>query len=363
MLMVRCSNCGNRYPESGVQYRCTICGGVFDLLQLPAIDYSQTDPGSTGIWKYRHTFESYDILPEISLGEGNTPMVWGDVFGREVAFKCEYLNPTGSFKDRGSALLASFLLARGIKFAIEDSSGNAGASFSAYAARAGIKARIYVPDGTSGSKVKQIEMYGAEVVRVMGPRENAANAVRHMADTGHAYASHAYLPFNLPGYATLAYELVEQVKQVPGTVVLPVGQGGLFMGLALGFQNLLQCSLISKIPVLIGVQALACAPLWALSSYGNVGFGISGQATTIAEGISVRYPVRGDSTIRACDKLGAKLYAVAEEFILPGRTKLAKMGFFVEPTSAVVWNALEQGINNWSDPVVVILTGNGLKSA
>lgn len=361
--MVRCLNCGLPYPDSGVVYRCQKCGGVYDIPVLPALDISSIEVRLPGIWKYQHTFDLPVSKQVVSLGEGNTPLVWAEAFGKEVGFKCEYLNPTGSFKDRGSTVLTSFLHSRGAREAIEDSSGNAGASFAAYASRAGLCAKIYIPDSASGPKRKQIEIYGAEVVRILGPRSNASEAVQRAADKGAIYASHAYMPFNLPGYATLAYELVEQLGEAPGTVILPVGQGGLFLGLARGFNNLISSGIIQKMPKLVGVQALACAPLWALFSYGNAGFGMSGEAPTLAEGIKVRFPVRGDAVLRVCDAYGAELLVVDEEMILPGRSQLAHRGFYVEPTSAVVWDALSQGMSRWMDPIVAVLTGNGLKTS
>jgi threonine synthase len=219
------------------------------------------EPALPGIWRYRHTFGLPEAAPQISLGEGSTALVWTEAFGRQVAFKCEFQNPSGSFKDRGSATLVSFLCSRGVHEAVEDSSGNAGASFAAYAARAGIKARVYVPESASGPKRRQIEAYGAQVVAVPGPRSNAAEAVRQAADAGTAYASHAYLPYNLPGYATAAYEIFEQLGEAPGTVIVPAGQGGFLLGMARGFAAMRNAGLFQEMPLLVGVQASLCAGL------------------------------------------------------------------------------------------------------
>ena len=109
--------------------------------------------------------------------------------------------------------------------ALEDSSGNAGASFAAYAARAGVRAKVFIPDAAAGPKRKQIEAYGAEVIRIPGLRSNAAEAALNAAAGGEVYASHAYLPFGLSGYATIAYEIFRQLGQAPGSVIAPVGQG------------------------------------------------------------------------------------------------------------------------------------------
>jgi threonine synthase len=145
------------------------------------------------------------------------------------------LNPTGSFKDRGSAVLVSALKAAGVEEVVEDSSGNAGASLAAYAARAAIQARIYVPEYASGPKRLQISAFGAQVVQIPGPRSATAEAVQREAKEGIAYASHAYLPHGIAGIATIAFEIAEQLKGSPGTVITPVGHGTLLLGLHRGF--------------------------------------------------------------------------------------------------------------------------------
>ncbi len=361
--MVYCTNCHEPYPAVGVPYRCPKCGGIYDYADLKSFNRSKVDSSQPGIWRYREFIGLAEDSSLISLGEGMTPLVWDEVSGKRIAFKCEYLNPTGSFKDRGSATLVGFLCSRGVQNAVEDSSGNAGASFAAYAARARIRARVYIPESASGPKREQIAAYGAEVVLVPGPRSNASDAVRQEAELGKVYASHAYLPFNIPGYATLAYELYEQLGRAPGTVILPVGQGGLLLGLLRGFEALRLSGDITSLPRLIGVQAQRCAPLWAAFSYGVAGLQFVSEGETVAEGIRVSYPLRGDVLIRTMDKTGGMFVAVDEEDILWGRDQLARRGFYVETTSAVVWKALTEVIADALEPIVVVLTGSGLKNA
>jgi len=326
-----------------VPYCCPACGGLFDFTQLSNFN--------------KFTFEP------VSLGEGNTPLVWAEAFGRKVAFKCEYQNPTGSFKDRGSAALVTFLKSRGVTEAVEDSSGNAGASFAAYAARAGIRARVFVPESASGPKRRQIEAYGAELVPVVGPRSNAAEAVRKAADAGAVYASHAYLPFNLPGYATIADEIVAQVGRVPSAVIIPAGQGGLLLGAWRGFEALNQARVQKEAPRMIGVQAEACNPLVTrsqkLKACPEPRRRVEGQ--TLAEGVRVTNPLRWEAVQKAVKESGGRWMAVEEKDILPGRDAMAQKGFYVEPTSAIVWRALEEILPDLPDPVVIVLTGSGLK--
>ncbi|KAA3647944.1 MAG: pyridoxal-phosphate dependent enzyme [Chloroflexi bacterium] len=363
MTTYHCSNCHRILPEE-FNHRCPTCGGVFDIEKGISFNPDQIAHNLPRMWRYRHTFGLPIGAPMLSLGEGDTPLIQAQAFGREVSFKLEYLNPTGSFKDRGTAPTLSYVLSQKITEAVEDSSGNAGASFAAYAARAGIKGRVYVPDYASGPKRSQIEAFGADVVRIVGPRSAAAEAVRKaVEDEGAAYASHAYLPHGLTGYATIAYELIEQMEVPPVTVIAPVGHGSLLLGIARGFEALKKVGTIDEIPRLIGVQARACAPLWAVSEMGAAGLSWMTEGQTVAEGVRVKNPVHGDALLQFLQEHGGQIVAVEEEDILPGRNSLAKLGFYVEPTSAIVWPALETLKEELSGPVVVILSGNGLKAS
>jgi threonine synthase len=360
-----CTNCHRPFPDEGMPHRCPTCGGIYDLGAPLRFDPEKIPPiglANQGIWRYKHTFNLPDGASQVYLGEGATPLVWGNAFDRRIAFKLETLNPTGSYKDRGSAVLVSFLLSRQIREAVEDSSGNAGASFAAYAAKAGIKARIFVPDYAAGPKRTQIEVAGAEVIRILGPRSNAADAVRRAAEQGSVYASHAYLPHGLAGYATIAYELVEQMETPPAIVLVPAGQGNLLLAIGRGFQALRSAGVIERVPRLIGIQARACAPLWAVFNYGMAGFGWVTEGETLAEGVRIKNPVRGDAVMQIVADSQGHFVVVDEEEILPGRDQLARQGLYVEPTSAIAWSALQQVADDAPDPIAVILTGSGLKS-
>ncbi len=300
--------------------------------------------------------------PFISIGEGNTPLIDTDMNGIQIFLKCEHLNPTGSFKDRGTAVLVSALTAAGVREAVEDSSGNAGASFAAYAARAGIQAKVFVPDYTSGPKCGQIEAYGADVVRVPGPRSATSNAVLEEMARGVVYASHAYLPHGLAGMATLAYELYEQLGTTPGSVLMPVGQGSLLLGVYRGFNAMVNAGVIERVPQIIGVQALACAPLHARFTAGLEALEGVREGETIAEGIRILRPHRADAIMDAVKSSGGRVIAVDEDAIRSGYGALGRLGVFVEPTSAVVWPALQEVLDVLPKPVVAVLTGSGYKS-
>jgi threonine synthase len=336
-----------------------VCGGVLNLSAPAVVDPQRIDTSERGLWRYRHTFPLPAEAEPVTLGEGGTPLVQVSMDGRTVHFKLEYLNPTGSFKDRGMAVMVTALKTMGIREAIEDSSGNAGASFAGYAARAGISARVFVPATASGPKRAQIAAHGAQVIPVEGPRSKASEAAIVAAEKGAYYASHIYNPLGIAGNATAAYEIWERLGHAPESVILPVGHGTLFIGLHHGFKALRAAGLIDRLPRLVGVQAMACAPIWAVQTHGRDALGWVTEGETIAEGIRVLQPIRGDAVLAAITESGGTMLAVDEPAIKAGRDHLARMGFYVEATSAVVWEALKEAPGE----VVVILTGHGLKSA
>jgi threonine synthase len=354
-LAVFCRDCG-KPPQEKFPFQCPECGGLYDVRPLHYAPHPSR-PRQIGLERYR---ASFPIPPEstwISLGEGNTPLVPTRLADQTLYLKCEHLNPTGSFKDRGTVVLVNALAAAGVTSVIDDSSGNAGSSLAAYAARAGIEARIFVPETASGPKFQQIIAYGAEAVRIPGPRVAAAEAVLQEARAGAIYASHAHLPHGLAGMATTAYELVEQLGAAPGSVVLPVGGGSMFLGLMRGFKAMLAAGVIENMPQMVAVQASACTPVWSAFTGSPEGVGSS-----LAEGILIRDPLRIDEILENLGRAGGQAVVVDDDGIREGLQALGARGFFVEPTSAVIWPALVELVNQLPAPVVAVLTGTGLKA-
>jgi threonine synthase len=274
--------------------------------------------------------------------------------------KLDYLLPTGSFKDRGAAVLASCALEAGVANAVADSSGNAGASLAAYFASAGVPLTVFVPQGSSSPKVGQARRYGADVVEVDGGRAAATSAAREFARTrGAYYASHAQSPFFLAGTRTLAYELAEQLGPDLPTVVTPLGAGTIVLGLYQGFSVLLERGVIEAMPRLVGVQAAACAPLAEAfaAGRGTVDHGRT-WGHSIASGINIADPPRAAEILAAVRACGGAVDTVTEDEIVTARAELACRGVLVESTAAAAWAAARRGA---SEPAVVILTGFGLK--
>lgn len=363
-MTFKCGNCGRREDWTYTGWRCPTCRGLLDLAEPAAFDPAAVAAEGPGIWRYRHTFPLPADVAPVSLGEGGTPLVRAELSGRRVYFKQEGLNPSGSFKDRGMAVMFAALRAAGVTAAIEDSSGNAGAAFAAYAARSRIAGRVFVPAAAAGPKRRQIEAYGASVEAINGPRSQAAEAARAAAEAGAVYASHVYNPLGIAGTATAAWELWEQLGRAPEAVILPVGHGTLLLGLDRGFRALKAAGLIAALPKLIAVQARPCAPLWAAHQFGAQGLGWVSEGATVAEGIRVLQPVRGDAVLAALRESGGTCLVVDEEAILPAQSALARLGLYVEPTAAVAAAALsaipaDLGL---AGPLVAVLTGHGLKS-
>lgn len=361
MLGIVCTACGKEYPQDRIVHLCPDCGGIFDFDHPPRFEKSQIDKSLPGMWKYRHSFSLRENSPMISLGEGDTPFFWENNFTREIGFKLESQNPSGSYKDRGTALIVSQMVGLGIHEAVEDSSGNAGASFAGYCARAGMKARVFVPESAAGPKRRQIEQYGAELVSIPGPRSEAARAVLEAVAAGQAYGSHAFLPFGLPGIATIAYELLEQTDGSIGTVIAPAGHGGLLLGIMRGFAALRQAGEIARLPYYVGVQAEPCSPMALAYREGLQRLSEAPEGVTLAEGVRVARPVRAKAIIKDLQDGTGEIIAIPEVELMPACHELTGKGIYCEPTSALVWAALSKLKNRPPSPIILIISGNGLK--
>ncbi len=355
----RCLACHAGQPLHFAGWKCPVCGGLLDLDDLPRFDPALINQRDYSLWRYRHTFPLPVDVEAVTLGEGLTPLVPVTVDGRTVSFKLEFANPTGSFKDRGMTLVLTAIRAIGVPAALEDSSGNAGASFAGYAARAQVRASVYVPASASGPKLAQIAAYGAGIHAIEGPRSKAAEAAQNAAAGGLYYASHVYNPLGLAGQATAAFEIWEQLGRLPESVVLPVGNGTLLLGLHRGFRALVRAGLGTRLPRLVGVQALACAPLWAQYHHGSEGLAKVTEGATLAEGIRVFRPARAEAILAAIGESGGTLLGVDEPAIEAGHGELARRGLYAELTAAIVWEALKHVPGD----TVAILTGGGLKNA
>ncbi len=357
-----CRTCGDRFSVDEPRWQCP-CGGLLDLDFMPTLNIDAVKNRPATLWRYREALP----VPEgadLTLGEGFTPMLPVEIGGREVLVKQEQLFPTGSYKDRGATVMIAMAAHLGVQSVVEDSSGNAGCSVAAYCAKAGIDCRIFVPADNSPSKLGQIELYGADLERVEGSREDTAAACMAAAsDT--FYASHVYNPYFFHGTKTFAYEVVEQLGwKAPDTVVLPAGNGTLLLGAFIGFCELVGLGLIKQIPKLVAVQAAGCAPL--CESFANNKTTVDGveSSPTLAEGIAIAKPERGEQMLEAVRVSGGHCLAVDEDEILAAFNDMGRKGYCIEPTSAAViaGTARYAASAAPNETIVTMFTGHGLKA-
>lgn len=321
-----------------------------------------------GVWRYRPFLPNVE---PVSLGEGGTPLLAGTSWASQaqIFWKLEFLNPTGSFKDRGASVMVSVLRALGATHVVDDSSGNAGAALAAYAARAGLQASLFTPAYASGPKVRQIEAYGAKLQRVPGPRAAATHAVYQAcaADPTLIYASHNSSPYFISGLMSLAFEIAEDLGwRSPDHVVVPVGGGGLLLGLFYGFTLLVELGWVEKLPRIHAAQAAACAPIVQALALGLSQPKEIEPGETVAEGARIPRPERGKEILMALRVSGGSGVMVEEQEIHRAQKELARQGLYVEPTAALAPAALTKlMVNSVIKPgeiVVVPLTGFGLKT-
>jgi threonine synthase len=360
-----CAVCGTTYPADRPIWRCD-CGGHLNLTPGPGLGRGDIDAADASLWRYRAGLR-LSGPPKVSLGEGWTPLMTRYWDGAPVHFKLESQMPTGSFKDRGTAVMLNHLLEVGVGPIHEDSSGNAGSSIATYAAAAGLPCRIYVPATAPRAKIVQIAAAGAEVRAIPGTRQAVTEAA--LAATGESfYASHNWHPFFIEGTKTLAYELWEQLGfQVPNNILVPTGYGSNILGLDRGFDELARRGEIAHRPRLFAVQAENCAAFAAAWAAGAADYVAFAPQATVADGIATVKPVRTTEVLSALRRSQGGVVAVPEAEIGLALTALGRLGLFVEPTAATAGAALTRllraGTIGPDQTTIAVLTGHGLKAA
>ncbi len=292
----------------------------------------------------------------LSLGEGNTPLIKGTY----SYLKLEYLNPTGSFKDRGAALAVAIARKLGYSLVIEDSSGNAGLSVATYASAHNIKARIYVPTDIHEGKYDMLVSVGAEVIKA-GTRNEAHEAA--IKDTNGYYVGHVTNPYFIEGMKDIALEIIKQYCGVPKNVVLPVASGTLLLGVWKGFKELLNAGLINSLPRIIAVQAAGYASLIKVVS-NVIEVGNINERSKYADALRLTIVPRLEQIGKAIEECNGLLTIVGDDAGINALKELWRSGLLVEPTSAYTYAATRRLVNdNVLKPyeTVTILTGSGLK--
>lgn len=355
-----CDACGFDSDPDRVIWQCPRCAGELRIDGLP----DRVEPTRHGgVWRYASTLPVEAPDRGTILGEGDTPLVPIDIDGVALHLKLDSLLPTGSFKDRGAAVLCQYLSRIGVKRIIVDSSGNAAASMSAFAAATGLHCTVYVPASASPGKLVQARAYGATVIPVEGSRDDVANAAQSAAEADGAasYASHNWHPLFVEGVKTWALEVRDQLRgTTPDVAFIPTGGGSSFVGAWRGFS-----ADGSAMPELVAAQPVACSPV--VQAWKNDGpIQKMDAGPTIAEGTRIALPSRPNQIQQALSESNGWAAAVDEDLLIDTLKLLWSRGIYVEPTGALGVAACRMAISSGdvtsSDTIVAHITGHGLKS-
>ncbi len=383
-------------------YRCIDCGREYriepDLMLCPECSRRQgSDKPLRGVLEVviaRPTGgDVYSLLPVEreyfpSIPVGNTPM-WRPLrvrakYGFEKLYlKDDTLNPTGSFKDRASYLVAAFAKKYGFKSITVASTGNAASSMAGVGAAAGIRVKIFIPSSAPRAKMVQSYQYGAEVTLVEGTYDEAFDeSIRYTRVHGGLNRNTAYNPMTIEGKKTVSIEIFNQLGYAPDYIFVPVGDGVILSGVYKGFKDLMKSGFIGRMPVIYGVQAEGSSAICRALKAGD--FGKPVVARTVADSISVEIPRGGYYALKALKEFNGRCITVSDDEILGAQRELASLsGLFAEPASAAAYAGFLKVTGNLgvvereeglflrgksggggikaSDTVVVLLTGSGLK--
>lgn len=332
------------------------------------------------MWRYFEFTPVSSVESVVSLNEGGTPLIkakrLAEALGlRNLYLKDETRNPTGSFKDRCMSVSVSMAVELGFKKAVIASSGNAAASLAAYGARAGLEVIAFVPHFTPLGKLAQLNLHGARVIRVkwVGSEDPTVLMMRALAEEYGYYPSPSFGPFNpyqLEGSKTIAFEVAEQMNwETPSQVFIPTGSASLLTGVYRGFRDLNRIGWIDGYPKLVAIQSTGNAPFVRAWIEKQDPMNIrpwEKPPETIATGLEDTFPWDGDAGLRALYETNGYSLAVPDELIANAVKLLASYeGILAEPSGAAglagLMKAVEEGLVDRDESIVVLVTGHGLK--
>jgi threonine synthase len=316
--------------------------------------------------QYGHYLPITDKTPFFSLGEGDTPLVRSrnlekEIGCKELYFKMEGCNPTGSFKDRGMVVAVAKAIEAGSKAIMCASTGNTSASAAAYAAYCNLNAIIMVPEGKIAlGKLAQAIVFGARIVQIDGNFDQALQIVRKLTETHPVTLVNSVNPYRIEGQKTAAFEIIDVLGNAPDFLFIPVGNAGNITAYWKGFIEYHKIGKSTQLPKMMGFQAEGAAPI----VLGH----IVEQPQTIATAIRIGNPASWQKAVAARDESGGIIDMVSDAEILNAYHLMAtKEGIFGEPASAASFAGLikmtRQGHSFAGKRIVCVVTGNGLKDA
>ena len=387
---LRCieATCEERYPIDERLYTCRRCGGLLDVQydfnpsatpsDLKAVfrhrRTADTELERSGVWRYRELLPFVkDLSKVVTLAEGNTPIYEARRSAKyagldELRFKHQGMNPTGSFKDNGMTTGVTQAVALGAQAVACASTGNTSASMAAYAARAGMRAFVFIPaDQISYGKLSQSLEYGAKVVEIEGNFDDAMRLVRELADETELYLLNSINPFRLEGQKAIIIEMMEQCGwQPPDWIVLPGGNLGNTSAFGKALHEMKQLGFIERMPRLAVIQAEGAAPFYELfTSIDRSALHPVANPATLATAIRIGNPVSWKKALRALDYTDGVVERVTEQEIADAKAIIGQDGIGCEPASAATLAGIKRlvasGEISESNNVIAVLTGNLLK--
>lgn len=385
----RCIACGGLSEAAGQDFRCAHCG---DLLEIAYPVWKQSKPDAiglksswcnrrtsskpvdlSGVWRFRELLPALDDPQQaITLREGNTPLYELPQCARitgvpRLYAKHQGMNPTGSFKDTGMTVAATFARRAGFRWVACASTGNTSASMAAYASRGGMRGLVLVPEGKiSWSKLSQSLDYGAITCQLRTDFDGCLKLLQELVKQAPVYQLNSINPFRLEGQKTLAIELLEQLEwEAPDHIIVPGGNLGNSSAIGKALVEMRDLGLIAKLPKLSVIQAEgANALVRTLREAGGKRL-IAVQAETRATAIRIGNPASWKKAVHVLEATGGACEQVSEIEIAQAKAEIGAEGIGCEPASAVTLaglkKLLKQGVVKPSESVVLVLTGNLLK--
>ncbi|MGE0129917.1 MAG: threonine synthase [Blastocatellales bacterium] len=385
MPVLRCINCQTDFPASQRIYTCPECSGLLDVTYevnefqgerlMSVWDWRRASPKSidqSGVWRFRELLPETEESEIVTMTEGNT-QIWDAPRCAEYAgmnrlsFKHLGMNPTGSFKDLGMTTGVTQAKRLGAASVACASTGNTSASMAAYAARAGMKAFVFIPAGQIAlGKLSQALDYGAVVLQLEGDFDDAMRLVREVANESPLYLLNSVNPFRLEGQKTIAFEMMQQRGwHAPDRVVVPGGNLGNSSAIAKGFHEMMERGVIAKMPKITIIQAEGANPLYRMWESGAETLMPVAGATTLATAIKIGNPVSWPKAMRGLRWSAGEVEQVTEQEIADAKAMIGRDGIGCEPASAVTLAGVKKmvaaGAINSDEDVVAILTGHVLK--
>jgi threonine synthase len=377
---LKCSGCGKEYSHHELHTFCPICQSpllsIYDLKSAQQhVDRDEISRRLKGMWRWHELLPVLDVKNQVFLGEGDTPLLnqprLEKVLGLSNLYvKDESSNPTGSFKARGLAAAVSKAKELGVEKVIIPTAGNAGGAMAAYAARAGLRAHIFMPKDTPFANIEESRMAGAEVVLVDGLISDAAGMAGEKARAeGWFDVSTFKEPYRMEGKKVMGYELAEAFGwQLPDVIIYPTGGGTGLVGMWKAFAELEELGWLenTKRPRMVSVQAEGCAPVVKAFEQGASFCDFWTNAHTIASGLRVPKSFADHLILQDIYDSHGTAVAVSDESILESQKQLASLeGIFAAPegaaTLAALKKLLQQGWVHPEERIILFNTGSGLK--